>query len=91
MNRRRNFYADVTVFSVDDFNTSKSGSIYTRNDRYTPMEFSRMYLDKMFTEIMGFDAFYMVRVQGTQTQGVDISQAVKAGHAELTVAFLEFY
>ena len=68
-----------------------SGSIYTRNDRYTPMEFSRLYLDKMFTEIMGFDAFYMVRIQGTQTQGVDLSQAVKAGHAELTAAFPKFY
>lgn len=68
-----------------------SGSIYTRNDRYTPMEFSRLYLDKMFTEIMGFDAFYMVRVQGTQTQGVDIAQAVKDGHAELTAAFPKFY
>jgi len=68
-----------------------SGSIYTRNDRYTSMEFSRMYLEKMFTEIMGFDAFYMARIQGTQTQGVDLSQAVKAGHAELVAAFPKFY
>ncbi|RRK09688.1 FMN-dependent NADH-azoreductase [Lactiplantibacillus garii] len=68
-----------------------SGSIYTRNDRYTPMEFSRLYLDKMFREIMGFDAFYMVRVQGTQTQGVDVAQAVKDGQAELDAAFPEFY
>lgn len=41
-----------------------SGSIYTRNDRYTPMEFSRLYLDKMFTEIMGFDQFEIVRHKG---------------------------
>ncbi|KLD61079.1 FMN-dependent NADH-azoreductase, partial [Lactiplantibacillus plantarum] len=45
-----------------------SGSIYTRNDRYTPMEFSRLYLDKMFTEIMGFDRFEIVRAQGLQTR-----------------------
>lgn len=68
-----------------------SGSVYTRNDRYTSMEFSRMYLEKMFTEIMGFDDFYVVRVQGTQTHGVDISQAVKEGHTELTTAFAKFY
>ncbi|WP_143463558.1 FMN-dependent NADH-azoreductase [Levilactobacillus enshiensis] len=68
-----------------------SGSVYTRNDRYTSMEFSRMYLEKMFTEIMGFDKFYMVRVQGTQTHGVDIRQAVKEGHTELTTVFSKFY
>ncbi len=68
-----------------------SGSIYTRNDRYTPMEFSRLYLEKMFQEIMGFDDFYMVRIQGTQTQGVDVDQAVRAGLAELDAAFSEFY
>lgn len=45
----------------------------------------------MFTEIMGFDAFYTVRIQGTQTQGVDISKAVKDGHAELIGAFPKFY
>lgn len=68
-----------------------SGSIYTNNDRYTPMEFSRLYLEKMFQEIMGFDDFYMVRVQGTQTQGVDVAAAVKQGQAELDAAFPEFY
>lgn len=68
-----------------------SGSIYTRNDRYTPMEFSRLYLEKMFQEIMVFDDFYMVRIQGTQTQGVDVDQAVRAGLAELDAAFSEFY
>jgi len=33
----------------------------------------------------------MVRVQGTQTHGVDVSQAVREGHAELTTAFAKFY
>ena len=68
-----------------------SGSIYTRNDRYTPMEFSRLYLDKMFTEIMGFDQFEIVRAQGLQTQGVDVPQALKQAEVDLTAAFERFY
>lgn len=68
-----------------------SGSIYTNNDRYSSMEFSRLYLEKMFQEIMGFDNFYMVRIQGTQTQGVDLNAAVQSGRHELDTAFTEFY
>ncbi|MCT4456600.1 FMN-dependent NADH-azoreductase [Lactiplantibacillus paraplantarum] len=68
-----------------------SGSIYTRNDRYTPMEFSRLYLDKMFTEIMGFDQFEIVRAQGLQTQGVDVPQALKQAKVDLAAAFEGFY
>lgn len=68
-----------------------SGSIYTRNDRYTSMEFSRMYLDKMFTELMGFDQFDIVRAQGTQTHGVDIQDVKAAARQELDVAFPKFY
>ncbi|AVW09097.1 FMN-dependent NADH-azoreductase [Lactiplantibacillus paraplantarum] len=68
-----------------------SGSIYTRNDRYTPMEFSRLYLDKMFTEIMGFDQFEIVRAQGLQTQGVDVPQALKQAKVDLAAAFERFY
>lgn len=68
-----------------------SGSIYTRNDRYTPMEFSRLYLDKMFTEIMGFDQFEIVRAQGLQTQGVNVPQALKQAKIDLAAAFERFY
>lgn len=68
-----------------------SGSIYTRNDRYTPMEFSRLYLDKMFTEIMGFDQFEIIRAQGLQTQGVDVPQALKQAKVDLAAAFERFY
>lgn len=68
-----------------------SGSIYTRNDRYTPMEFSRLYLDKMFTEIMGFDRFEIVRAQGLQTNGVAVSQALKQAKMDLKAAFERFY
>ncbi|WP_438341079.1 FMN-dependent NADH-azoreductase [Lactiplantibacillus plantarum] len=68
-----------------------SGSIYTRSDRYTPMEFSRLYLDKMFTEIMGFDRFEIVRAQGLQTNGVAVSQALKQAKMDLKAAFERFY
>ncbi|MBS0936970.1 FMN-dependent NADH-azoreductase [Lactiplantibacillus plantarum] len=68
-----------------------SGSIYTRNDRYTPMEFSRLYLDKMFTEIMGLDRFEIVRAQGLQTNGVAVSQALKQAKMDLKAAFERFY
>lgn len=68
-----------------------SGSIYTRNDRYTPMEFSRLYLDKMFTEIMGFDRFEIVRAQGLQTNGVAVSQVLKQAKMDLKAAFERFY
>ncbi|WP_212749786.1 hypothetical protein [Acinetobacter proteolyticus] len=35
------------------------------NERYTHLEFSQMYLREMFTNIMGFDNFYIARAQGT--------------------------
>ena len=35
------------------------------HERYTPLEFSQMYLREMFTNIMGFDKFYIARAQGT--------------------------
>lgn len=68
-----------------------SGSVYTRNDRYTPMEFSRLYLQKMFQEIMGFDRFGIVRIEGTQTHGVDVSAAVHQGLVDLDAQFAQFY
>lgn len=79
---------------TDDYRVlllQSSGSVYTRQDRYTPMEFSRLYLDKMFTEIMGFDTFDIVRIQGTQTHGVRIDDAVQAGYRDLDAAFTRFY
>lgn len=68
-----------------------SGSIYTNNDRYTPLEFSRMYLQGIFEELMGFDKFSIVRVQGLQTNGVDVSQALQQGKHDLDVEFEKFY
>lgn len=68
-----------------------SGSIYTNNDRYTPLEFSRMYLQGIFEELMGFDKFSIVRIQGLQTNGVDINQVVEQGMKDLDVEFEKFY
>jgi len=68
-----------------------SGSIYTNNDRYTPLEFSRMYLQGIFEELMGFDNFSIVRIQGLQTSGVDIKHAVQQGMSDLNVEFDKFY
>ncbi|OOF80159.1 FMN-dependent NADH-azoreductase [Rodentibacter caecimuris] len=62
------------------FLLQSSGSIYTNNDRYTPLEFSRMYLKKMFINMMGFDAFYIARAQGT---------AIRSEDDVLTEAFAE--
>lgn len=42
-----------------------SGSIYTNDDRYKPLDFSYSYLKAMFEDIMAFDAFYIARAQGT--------------------------
>ncbi|MQS53462.1 FMN-dependent NADH-azoreductase [Companilactobacillus mishanensis] len=68
-----------------------SGSIYTNNDRYTPLEFSRMYLKSMFEELMSFDKFSIARIEGLQTNGVDIDQAVEQGMEDLRVEFEKFY
>ncbi|MCH4009712.1 FMN-dependent NADH-azoreductase [Companilactobacillus sp.] len=68
-----------------------SGSVYTNNDRYTPLEFQRTYLDAMFVEMMGFDSFQIVRLQGTQTSGVDINDAIQSAKHQLDVEFDKFY
>lgn len=68
-----------------------SGSIYTDNGRYTPLEFSRMYLQGIFEELMGFDKFSIVRIEGLQTNGVDINQAVQQGMQDLNREFNKFY
>ncbi|MDT2759214.1 FMN-dependent NADH-azoreductase [Enterococcus xiangfangensis] len=68
-----------------------SGSIYTNNDRYTPLEFSRAYLDAIFTELMGFDTFQIVRAQGTQVADADPSLIMDSAKQDLQTAFKAFY
>ncbi|ANQ63434.1 FMN-dependent NADH-azoreductase [Staphylococcus equorum] len=64
-----------------------SGSIYTNDDRYKPLDFSYSYLRAMFEDIMAFDAFYIARAQGTailteetilQNAEYDLDQAFNA-------------
>jgi len=66
-----------------------SGSIYTNDDRYTSLEFSRFYLQKMFEEIMGFDQFYIARAQGTAT--LPVKQVLASAAADLDSVFTQFY
>lgn len=68
-----------------------SGSVYTNDDRYTPLEFQRTYLQAMFKEMMGFDEFSIVRLEGTQTSGVDVEEATEAARRDLEVEFGKFY
>ncbi|QEA31098.1 FMN-dependent NADH-azoreductase [Secundilactobacillus malefermentans] len=66
-----------------------SGSIYTNNDRYTPLEFSHFYLREMFVEMMGFDQFNIVRAQGTSIRSPEeVWQSVPE---ELDQAMHDFY
>lgn len=66
-----------------------SGSIYTNNDRYTPLEFSRLFLQKMFEEIMGFEDFNIVRAQGTAL--LDEKDVWKNVPEAMQEAFVRFY
>ncbi|EOL47193.1 hypothetical protein RV11_GL001775 [Enterococcus phoeniculicola] len=66
-----------------------SGSVYTNNDRYTPLEFSHYFLKEMFTEIMGFEKFYIVRAQGTALYSAD--EVLKFLPEEMEATVNQFY
>lgn len=68
-----------------------SGSVYTAGDRYTPLEFSRMYIEQMFTNIMGFESFGIVRAQGTSTCAWNEERDLPAVMSEIGAAFDRFY
>jgi len=68
-----------------------SGSVYTNQDRYTPLELSHFYLEAMFGEIMGFDSFDIVRAQGTAIGLFTEEQILNKAYAELDSAFKKFY
>lgn len=77
---------------TDDYKVmllQSSGSIYTNNDRYTPLEFPHYYLKATFEEIMGFDKFYIVRAQGTALLSEE--EILKSAKEELDIVFDEFY
>ncbi|MDO5638974.1 MAG: NAD(P)H-dependent oxidoreductase [Neisseria sp.] len=66
-----------------------SGSIYTNNDRYTIMDFAPRYLEGIFKEMMGFDAFYAVRAEGTAV--LPAEEVLAKATADLDKAFAAFY
>ncbi|WP_251519408.1 MULTISPECIES: FMN-dependent NADH-azoreductase [Staphylococcus] len=66
-----------------------SGSIYTNDDRYTPLDFSYRYLKEMFENIMGFDKFYVVRAEGTAI--LPEEEVMQKASQNLDIAFEEFY
>lgn len=66
-----------------------SGSIYTNHDRYTNLEFSRLYLDAMFTNLMGMSSFQIVRAQGTATRSA--AEVMNEAAQNLSTEFAQFY
>ncbi len=66
-----------------------SGSIFTNNDRYTPMEFTHYYLKSLFEEFMGFDKFYIVRAEGTPLLPAD--EILNSAKNDLDTVFNDFY
>lgn len=71
---------------TDDYRVlylQSSGSIYTNQDRYTPLEFSTNYLREMFENIMAFDQFYVARAQGTDLLGADKEQIFTTAQEEV--------
>lgn len=66
-----------------------SGTVYTNDDRYTPLEFSYHYLKNMFEEIMGFDALYIARAQGTAV--LPAAEVWEGANNDLNEVFSEFY
>lgn len=67
-----------------------SGSIYTNNDRYTPLEYGSFYLRSMFVEIMGFDDFQTIRAQGSDVQEADRHIILQTAFAEIDKALPQF-
>ena len=66
-----------------------SSSIYTNQDRYTTLDFAPNYIRGIFQEIMGFDAFHLVRAQGTAVRSKE--EILAETDATLNKAFSEFY
>ncbi|MFP3420931.1 NAD(P)H-dependent oxidoreductase [Bacillus sp. SIMBA_154] len=66
-----------------------SGSIFTNNDRYTPLEFSHYYLKEIFQNLMGFQQFHIVRAQGTAI--LEEETILTSAADDLSKAFDAFY
>ena len=68
-----------------------SGSVYTNNDRYTAMDFQPAFLYRMFADLMAFNAFETVRIQGTSTSAVDNADELARAKARIAQLFDKFY
>lgn len=66
-----------------------SGSIFTNNDRYKPLEFSHYYLKEIFQNLMGFQQFHIVRAQGTAI--LEEETILTSAADDLSKAFDAFY
>jgi len=66
-----------------------SGSIFTNNDRYTPLEFSYYYLKEIFQNLMGFQQFHIVRAQGTAI--LDQRTILQSASDDMTKTLEAFY
>lgn len=67
-----------------------SGAIYTNNDRYTPLEFSHYYIKEMFCNIMGFNEFDIIRVQGTAVSATNKDEIVQNAFKEISSKMKDF-
>lgn len=79
---------------TDDYKVlylQSSGSVYTNDDRYTPLEFSHLYLREMFENIMGFNQYYIARSQGTDLLGADQDAILSEVRAEIDALLPVFY
>ncbi|KRL53441.1 FMN-dependent NADH-azoreductase [Furfurilactobacillus rossiae] len=68
-----------------------SGSIYTRGDFYSGMDFAVQYLKAIFTDVMAFGQVNVVRAEGTSIMPVSRENILNAAFAKLDTQFNEFY
>lgn len=79
---------------TDDYQVlymQSSGSIYTNDDRYTPLEFSNFYLKSLFENIMGFDKYYIARAQGTDLRDANQELILADALSQIDEIIPEFY
>ncbi|MYV17701.1 FMN-dependent NADH-azoreductase [Furfurilactobacillus milii] len=68
-----------------------SGSIYTRDDFYSGMDFAVQYLKAIFAGVMAFGQVNIVRAEGTSIMPISRENILNAAFAELDTQFNEFY
>ncbi len=68
-----------------------SGSIYSNNDKYSELEFSRKYLNVVFKEVMEFDSFDIVRAEGTATGLFTEDEILNKAYKDMESVFDNFY